>query len=101
MIRDLRGVVEREKAALGLFITLEEPTRDMQSEAASSGLVYSELWDRSYAKIQIRTIEEMLGGRGFDLPPRPSAYHPAERVRRSMGEQGILMETAEVYAGGG
>ena len=101
LIRDLRGVVEREKAALGLFITLEEPTRDMQSEAAGSGLFHSELWDRSYSRIQIRTIADMLGGRRFDLPPRPSAYQPAQRAHRSVGEQGILMETAEVYAGGG
>jgi hypothetical protein len=36
-IRDLKGVVEREKAALGLFISLEEPTREMQTEAASGG----------------------------------------------------------------
>ena len=101
LIRDLRSVVEREKAALGLFITLEEPTRDMQSEAAGSGLFHSELWDRSYSRIQIRTIADMLGGRGFDLPPRPSAYQPAQRAHRSVGEQGILMETAEVYTGGG
>ena len=101
LIRDLRGVVEREKAALGLFITLEEPTRDMRKEAASSGLFHSDLWDQDYARIQIRTIEEMLGGRGFDLPPRPSAYQPAQRMHRSAGEQGMLMETAEVYTDGG
>ena len=34
LIRDLKGVVEREKAALGLFITLEEPTRDMSRRSA-------------------------------------------------------------------
>ncbi len=101
LIRDLRGVVDREKAALGLFITLEEPTRDMRKEAASSGLFHSDLWDQDYARIQIRTIEEMLGGRGFDLPPRPSAYQPAQRMYRSAGEQGMLMETAEVYTDGG
>ena len=101
LIRDLRSVVEREKAALGLFITLEEPTRDMQSEAAGSGLFHSELWDRSYSRIQIRTIADMLGGRGFDLPPRPSAYQPAQRAHRSVGEQGILMETAEAHTDGG
>ena len=33
LIRDLKGTVEREKAELGLFITLEEPTRDMRTEA--------------------------------------------------------------------
>ena len=31
-IRDLKGVVEREKAALGLFISLQEPTRNMREE---------------------------------------------------------------------
>jgi site-specific DNA-methyltransferase (adenine-specific) len=36
-IRDLRGTVEREKAALGVFITLEESTRDMRTEAVSAG----------------------------------------------------------------
>lgn len=35
-IRDLKGTVEREKAAIGVFITLEEPSRDMRSEAVSS-----------------------------------------------------------------
>ena len=53
-IRDLKGVVEREKAALGLFISLEDPTRDMRTEAASGGLFHSDLWDRDYPKIQIR-----------------------------------------------
>ena len=33
-MRDLKGVVGREKVALGLFISLEEPTREMRSEAA-------------------------------------------------------------------
>ncbi|MFZ5856275.1 MAG: restriction endonuclease [Chloroflexota bacterium] len=38
-IRDLRGLVERDEAALGVFITFEEPTRDMLTEAASSGFI--------------------------------------------------------------
>ena len=86
-VRDLKGVVEREKAALGLFISLEGPTRDMRAEANSGGLFHSDLWQRDYPKIQLRTIEEMLSGNGFDLPPRPSAYQPAQRVRRPQGEQ--------------
>ena len=86
-IRDLKGVVERENAALGLFITLDEPTRDMRTEAASGGFFHSELWDRDFPKIQIRTIRQMLEGRGFELPPRPSAYQPAQRVRRTQGTQ--------------
>ena len=96
-VRDLKGVVEREKAAFGLFITLEEPTRAMLTEAASGGLFHSHIWNRDYAKIQIRTIAQMLEGRGFDLPPVPSAYQSAQRIRRQTGEQGILMETPAPY----
>ncbi|MCH8206384.1 MAG: restriction endonuclease [Chloroflexi bacterium] len=91
-IRDLKGVVEREKAALGMFITLDEPTRDMRTEAATGGFFHSDVWDRDYPKIQIRTIGELLEGKQFDIPPRPSMYEPAERVRSSEGRQGRLDE---------
>ena len=86
-IRDLKGTVEREKADLGLFITLEEPTRDMRAEAASAGFYHSEIWQRDYPRMQIRTIAELLEGRAFDIPPHPSMYQPAQRVRRSEGSQ--------------
>ena len=100
LIRDLKGVVEREKAAMGLFITLEEPTRAMLTEAASGGLFHSQIWDKDYPKIQIRTISQMLQGQGFDLPPVPSAYQSAQRIRPPEGEQGVLMETPAVYTAG-
>ena len=95
-IRDLKGVVERENAALGLFITLEESTRDMRTEAASGGFFHSDLWDWDFPKIQIRTVSDMLAGQGFELPLRPSAYQPAQRVRRRQGEQAHIegLETA-------
>ncbi len=86
-IRDLKGTVEREKADLGLFITLEEPTRDMRAEAASAGFYHSEIWQRDYPRMQLRTIAELLEGRAFDIPPHPSMYQPAQRVRRSEGSQ--------------
>jgi hypothetical protein len=89
-VRDLKGVVEREQAALGLFISLEEPTRDMRTEANSGGVFHSDLWQREFPKIQLRTISEILDGKGFDLPPRPAAYQPAQRVRRAQGRQPSL-----------
>ena len=91
-VRDLKGVVEREQAAMGLFISLEPPTRDMRQEAASGGFHRSDLWQRDFAKIQLRTVGEMLSGQGFDLPPRPGDYQPAQRVRRPQGRQGTLGE---------
>ena len=92
-VRDLKGVVEREKAAMGLFISLDEPTAPMRSEAASGGLFQSDVWQRDFPKIQLRTIGEMMAGSGFDLPPRPAAYQPAQRVRRPQGRRAGLGET--------
>ena len=93
LIRDLKGTVDREKAALGLFITLEDPTRDMRTEAVSAGFYHSEVWQRDYPKIQIRTIEDLLTGNTFDIPPHPSMYQAAQRVRRPEGKQSTLEET--------
>ena len=87
-VRDLKGVLEREKAAMGLFISLEEPTGPMQNEAVAGGFYRSDLWQKDFPKIQLRTVAEMLAGKGFDLPPQPVAsYQPAQRVRRSQGKQ--------------
>ena len=92
LIRDLKGTVEREKAALGLFITLEEPTRDMRTEAVSAGFYHSDVWQRDFPKVQIRTVAELLDGRAFELPQHPSMYQPAQRVEREEGRQAGLEE---------
>ena len=67
-LRDLRGVVEREKAAIGVLITLEEPTRNMKAEAAGAGY-YQSPWQTKHPKIQILTIEELFAGKKIDFPP--------------------------------
>ena len=92
LIRDLKGTVEREKAALGLFITLEEPTRDMRTEAVSAGFHRSEMWQRDFPKLQIRTVEELLNDRAFELPPHPQTYQAAQRVERPEGRLAGLEE---------
>ena len=60
-IRDLKGTVERENAAMGLFITLEPPTRPMTKEAVSAGFYHSDVWQTDFPKIQIRTVGETSG----------------------------------------
>ena len=90
-IRDLRGTVEREGAAIGVFITLEEPSRDMVTEAASSGHYHSNLWQQDYPRIQILTIEELLDGRTIDMPKSiPGQFKQAEKIRKKDGTQGTL-----------
>ena len=54
--------------------------------------VHSDVWDRDYPRIQIRTIEELLDGKQFEIPKHHSTYEPAERVRRPEGRQGRLDE---------
>ena len=99
-IRDLVGTVEREDAALGLFITLENPTRAMMSEAVSAGFYRSELWQRDYPKIQIRTIEDLLDGNEFEMPPNPGMYQDSRRTQRDTGRQGGLEDIREPFGVG-
>lgn len=67
-VRDLRGVVEREKAAVGVFITLEEPTKPMRKEAADAGVYTSDFQNTKHPRLQILTIEELLDGKQPNLP---------------------------------
>ena len=62
----------------------------MRQEAAAAGFYHSDLWGREFAKIQLHTVGEMLTGQGFELPPRPVDYQPAQRVRRPQGRQATL-----------
>ncbi|MDR0196902.1 MAG: restriction endonuclease [Oscillospiraceae bacterium] len=66
MIRDFRGVMERENAAAGIFITLNEPTKDMRKEAASAGF-YDDGYNKNIEKIKIVTIGEILKGERLNM----------------------------------
>jgi site-specific DNA-methyltransferase (adenine-specific) len=66
MIRDLKGTMDREKAPMGIFVTLAEPTREMTKEAASAG--FYETGGLKYPRIQIVTIKELLAGEKVDRP---------------------------------
>lgn len=79
-LRDLKGTVQREKAEMGVFLTLERPTRDMLTEAVSEGFYESPGWGRKYPKIQILTVEELLHGATVQMPPTARTFKQAERV---------------------
>jgi site-specific DNA-methyltransferase (adenine-specific) len=67
MIRDLAHVVDREKAKIGIFITLAEPTRPMQTEAVKVGF-YDSPFSGKFPKIQILTIEELFADKKPQIP---------------------------------
>ncbi|MEO1663775.1 MAG: DNA methyltransferase [Chloroflexota bacterium] len=81
-IRDLVGTVEREKAALGVFITLEPPSKDMTTEALTAGTFTSKIYDRDYRKIQILTIEDLLDGAQIDMPSQSQTAQTFKRAER-------------------
>lgn len=82
-IRDLVGTVKREKAAIGAFLTLESPTREMTTEAVSAGFYESPGWNQTYPKIQILTIEELLNGAEIKMPPTGMTFKQAQRVKEN------------------
>ena len=89
-VRDLKGTIERDHAAMGIFITLEPPSREMKLEAATSGLYHSTLWNRDYPKVQILSIAELLAGKRPDVPAFKSpTYQRAPRIRTTV-DQGSL-----------
>lgn len=65
-VRELCEVVNANKAAIGVLITLETPTKPMRAWAADAGTYAG--WNTSFPKIQILTIEELLGGKRVAYP---------------------------------
>lgn len=90
-LRDLRGVLDREGAAIGVFITLEQPSRNMQTEAVSAGFYQSRLYNQQCPRVQILTIEELLNGKKIDMPPTAyGTFKKAGRIQKSEGTQSEL-----------
>jgi len=68
-LRDLRGVIDREKAEIGVLLCLEDVTKPMRTEAASAGF-YKSPWG-NHPKLQILTIEELFEGKGLTTRTLP------------------------------
>jgi hypothetical protein len=91
MVRDLKGAMDRDKAAIGLFISLDEPSKEMHLEADTAGLWRSEVWKRDYPRIQIITIGDLLAGKKPQLPPfvMPT-YQQAPKVAAHADQPGLF-----------
>lgn len=87
-IRDLRGVLEREQAQIGILISMNNPTSAMKKEAASAGF-YDSPWDGKHPKIQILTIEEILAGKKIDCPSLRPTNVTFKKAKRAKGNNCI------------
>lgn len=96
-VRDLRGVIEREKAAIGVLISFEEPTKPMRKEAASAGF-YESSWGE-HPRIQLLTVAELLDGKGVDYPRVTGANVTYKRAPkpplRKVAEPGLFDQKGE------
>ncbi len=87
-VRDLRGVIEREHAAIGAYIAFAEPTRPMQKEAAEAGF-YTSPDGSKYPRLQLLTIEALMNGTQrleFPRHHRDVTFKTAPRHRERAAE---------------
>lgn len=87
---DLGHVIERENAAIGVYLTLEPPTKPMLEEAIGKGFYHSDGWNKDYQRIQILTVEDLLAGKTVDLPPNLQTFKQAGKVRAEKKDQNLL-----------
>ncbi|MFZ0914944.1 MAG: DNA methyltransferase [Candidatus Korobacteraceae bacterium] len=80
-IATLRGDMGREKAALAVLITMEEPSGPMLKEAKAAGQYQHETMGRSYDKISIVTIKEIVEeGKRLEIPMSLEVLAAAKRA---------------------
>jgi site-specific DNA-methyltransferase (adenine-specific) len=89
MFRELMQVIDQQKAKIGVFITLAEPTKPMLIEATKAG-VFETDYGR-YPRIQILTLAELFAGKKPHIPlVDPTAFKKAEKdSRATQGKLGI------------
>lgn len=87
-VHELRGVVEREQADIGVLITMQEPTQPMRQEAASGGFYTSPGWGTTHPRLQILTVADLLAGQAIDMPPLRQVSTTFPRAPKARGRGG-------------
>jgi site-specific DNA-methyltransferase (adenine-specific) len=89
-VRELRGVVDREKAEMSVLVLVKEPTSEMKREAAQLGM-YKSLGG-SFPRLQIITIRDIFANTPLKIPPQvnpserkgPTSVRPASRAAQQL-----------------
>jgi len=82
-VRDLCHVVDREKAQIGVLISMHPNTKPMRAEAADAGF-YESPWGK-HPKIQLLTVTELLDGKRVDMPPAPGVNVTFKKAPKNAG----------------
>jgi site-specific DNA-methyltransferase (adenine-specific) len=91
-IRDLVGVLGRERSEIGVFLCFEKPTRPMIREAAEAGL-YKSTDGSTYPRLQILTIQQLLDGIQPNYPrfARSVTFKEAPKARASTRQRNLSL----------
>jgi len=102
-VRDLKGVLEREKVEIGVFLTLKRPTRQMLREADDAGsFIDPQYPEHRFPRLQILTLEDIFTGKKIALPSwwSQETFKRAARRRKTNPEEAqnnLLKELQEPY----
>jgi DNA modification methylase len=96
-VRVLKAVIGREKAAIGILVSLDEPTKPMRLEATVAGVYHSDTSGRDYPKIQLLSAADLLERHVRpQLPPLVSApYQRAKKIRAKVQQTELFDGSAE------
>jgi DNA modification methylase len=93
-VRDLRGVLDRDKAAIGILISLQPPTAPMETEAASAGFYEHKTNKQKFPRLQLRTVKELMEGKNIERPTSAAAsdetFKKAPESKKKQHEQKAL-----------
>ena len=87
-VRDLRGVLDREKAAMGVLISLQPTTREMVTEAVSTGFYEHKTKSSNTPRLQLRTVKELMEGKPIERPSALAALDDTFKKAPKAKEKG-------------
>jgi DNA modification methylase len=96
--RELRGTVETEKAQMGVLITRVKPTPGVHDAVRRAGTYTWPLNNHTYPKIQVITVEQLLGGAFPSTPTLHPLYNFPSRASRVPGASRVLAGRVFVHA---
>ena len=93
-VRALGFVVQREQAAMGVLISVAEPTNKMYADAAAAGYYTHKLTGQKYPKLQLRTVKGLMEGKGIERPSehaaRDETFKKAPSAKLKSAENQVL-----------
>lgn len=88
VIRDLNGTIEREGASIGFLITLY-PMENLVKESKKYGLYFNKLNGRSYPKIEVISVADILQGKTMKLMTSLDVLKKAEQKMKVQDDLGF------------